>query len=82
MSLSLPQHLYGKGLQLLHDSSSISSSNNSSSSSSKGLLLLTTEFAANLLLQHEDANVWELLLARRKPNPLLQGLTLDLLVLH
>ncbi|XP_026193717.1 vacuolar protein sorting-associated protein 18 homolog [Cyclospora cayetanensis] len=63
MSLPLPQHLYGKALQLLHDTSSICSSNNSSSSSSKGLVLLTTEFAAHLLLRHEDANVWELLLA-------------------
>ncbi|KAL8449750.1 hypothetical protein Emag_003533 [Eimeria magna] len=64
MSLALPQHLYGKALQLLRDSSSScikSSSNNSSSD----LLLLTTEFAASLLLQHEEANVWRLLLARQ-----------------
>ncbi|KAL8449483.1 hypothetical protein Emed_003134 [Eimeria media] len=65
MSLALPQHLYGKALQLLHDSSSSSVKGSSSSSSSSGLLLLTTEFAANLLLQHEEANVWRLLLARQ-----------------
>ncbi|KAL8437587.1 hypothetical protein Efla_000450 [Eimeria flavescens] len=64
MSLALPQHLYGKALQLLHDSSFSCSRSSSSCSSSSGLLLLTTEFAANLLLQHEDTNVWKLLLAR------------------
>ncbi|KAL8436278.1 hypothetical protein ACSSS7_001829 [Eimeria intestinalis] len=66
MSLALPQHLYGKALQLLHDSSSSCTKSSSCSSSSNGLLLLTTEFAASLLLQHEEANVWRLLLARRK----------------
>ncbi|CDJ61579.1 vacuolar protein sorting 18, putative [Eimeria maxima] len=35
MFLALPQHLYGKGLQLVHDSSSTCSSSNSNSSSSK-----------------------------------------------